>query len=86
VVPKSTTAAGAFRIVGHASLRSERGATVVGIGLMSNTWYFIFYAIALVLFIAGGIGIKAGGERVQLVGLGLAAMIFPLFWDRMAAL
>jgi len=53
---------------------------------MGNTWQFIFYAIALVLFIAGGVGLKPGGERVQLVGLGLAAFIFPDFWDRLALL
>jgi hypothetical protein len=59
---------------------------VAGIGLMTNTWQFIFYAIALVLFVAGGMGIKAGGERVQLVGLGLAAFVFPVFWDTLARL
>ena len=47
---------------------------------------FIFYAIALVLFIAGGVGLKPGGERASLIGLGLAAFVFPLFWDRLAAL
>lgn len=59
---------------------------MLAIGLMSNTFVFIFYAIALVLFIAGGVGIKAGGERASLIGLGLAAYVFPAFWDRMAAL
>jgi hypothetical protein len=58
----------------------------LAIELMGNTWQFIFYAIALVLFIAGGIGFKPGGERVQLVGLGLAAFVFPTFWDRLALL
>jgi len=59
---------------------------MLAIGLMSNTWQFIFYAIAIVLFIAGGVGLKPGGERVQLVGLGLAAAFFPEFWNRMALL
>jgi hypothetical protein len=59
---------------------------VLGIGLMTNTWQFIFYAIALILFLAGGVGLKAGGERAQLVGLGLAAFVFPTFWDHMALL
>jgi len=53
---------------------------------MTNTWQFIFYAIALILFLAGGVGLKAGGERAQLVGLGLAAFVFPTFWDHMALL
>ncbi len=59
---------------------------VLGIELMGSTWRFIFYAIALVLFIASGVGLKPGGERVSLVGLGLAAFVFPLFWDNLATL
>ena len=59
---------------------------MLALGLMTNTWHFIFYAIALVLFIAGGVGIKAGGERASLIGLGLAAFVFPIFWDRLALL
>jgi len=59
---------------------------VLAIDLMSTTFRFIFYAIALVLFLAGGIGLKPGGERVQLVGLGLAAFVVPVFWDNLAGL
>jgi hypothetical protein len=59
---------------------------VLAIELMGSTWRFIFYAIALVLFIASGVGLKPGGERVSLVGLGLAALTFPLFWDNLATL
>lgn len=58
----------------------------LGIELMGNTWQFVFYAIALVLFIAGGVGIKPGGERASLIGLGLAAFVFPTFWDKLALL
>lgn len=58
----------------------------LAIDLMGNTWQFIFYAIALVLFIASGVGIKPGGERASLLGLGLAAFVFPTFWDRLALL
>ncbi|MCJ7670766.1 MAG: hypothetical protein MUP67_01800 [Acidimicrobiia bacterium] len=57
---------------------------VVGIELMGATWRFVFYAIALVVFIAGGVGIKPGGERVSLVAIGLAALTVPLFWDNLA--
>jgi hypothetical protein len=64
----------------------EKGATVLAIGLMNNTWQFIFYAIALVLFIAAGIGLKPGGERASLIGLGLAMFVVPTFWDRLALL
>jgi hypothetical protein len=59
---------------------------LLGIELMGSTWRFVFYAIALVIFIAGGVGIKPGGERVSLVALGLAAVTFPLFWDNLATL
>ena len=52
--------------------------------LMGNTWQFIFYTIAIVLFLAGGVGLKPGGERVQLIGLGLSAFVLPDFWDHLA--
>jgi hypothetical protein len=58
----------------------------LGIELMGNTWQFVFYTIALVLFIAGGVGIKPGGERASLIGLGLAAFVLPTFWDKLALL
>ena len=44
----------------------------------------IFYIIAVVLFILAGVGIKPAGDRVHLVGLGLAALAFPLMWDALA--
>ena len=59
---------------------------VLGIELMGSTWRFVFYGIALVVFIAGGVGIKPGGERVSLIALGLAAVTFPLFWDNLATI
>lgn len=57
---------------------------VLGIEAMGATWRFVFYGIALVIFIAGGVGIKPGGERVSLVAIGLAALTVPLFWDSLA--
>jgi hypothetical protein len=59
---------------------------ILAIELMGSTWRFVFYAIALVVFIAGGIGIKPGGERVSLVAIGLAMVTVPLFWDNLATL
>jgi hypothetical protein len=44
----------------------------------------IFYIIAVVLFILSGVGFKPAGDRVHLVGLGLAALAFPLMWDALA--
>ncbi len=59
---------------------------ILAIELMGSTWRFVFYAIALIVFIAGGIGIKPGGERVSLVAIGLAMVTVPLFWDNLATL
>jgi hypothetical protein len=54
--------------------------------LMGNTWQFVFFTIAIVCFIASAVGIKFGGERAALIGLGLAAAFFPAFWDHLATL
>jgi hypothetical protein len=43
------------------------------------------YALIVPAFILAGIGFKPVGDRVQLVGLGLAAAFFPLMWDALAA-
>ena len=53
---------------------------------MGHTWQFVFYAIALVLFVLSGIGFKPVGDRVHLLGLGLAAITFPQFWDLLSQL
>jgi hypothetical protein len=52
---------------------------------MSATPRAIFYIVAVVLFILAGIGFKPVGDRVHLVGLGLAAAFFPIMWDAIAA-
>ena len=36
-------------------------------------------------FVLAGIGFKPAGDRVHLVGLGLAAFIFVLAWNALAA-
>ena len=59
---------------------------MLAINVMGNTGYFIFYAIALVAFVLAGVGIKTPGDRIHLVGVGLAALVFPMFWDRLALL
>jgi hypothetical protein len=58
---------------------------LLAISLMSATPRAIFYVIAVLLFIAAGIGFKPpAGDRVHLVGLGLAAAFFPIMWDALA--
>jgi hypothetical protein len=58
---------------------------MLAISLMSATPRAIFYIVAVVLFILAGIGFKPVGDRVHLVGLGLAAAFFPTMWDALAA-
>lgn len=58
---------------------------MLAIDFMSATPRAIFYLIAVILFILAGIGFKPVGDRVHLVGLGLAAAFFPAMWDAFAA-
>jgi hypothetical protein len=41
--------------------------------------------IAFVFFVASDVGFKPGGERVRLDAFGLAAFVFPSFWNAWAA-
>lgn len=54
------------------------------VDVMGATPRFIFYLVAVILFILAGIGFKPVGDRVHLVGLGLAAAFFPVMWDALA--
>jgi hypothetical protein len=58
---------------------------MLAISAMSFTVQSIFYIVAVVLFILAGIGFKPAGDRVHLVGLGLAAVTFVLMWNTLAA-
>jgi hypothetical protein len=58
---------------------------MLAISVMGATPTAIFYVVAVVLFILSGIGFKPVGDRVHLVGLGLAAAFFPLMWNALAA-
>ena len=57
---------------------------MLAVDLMGATPRFIFYLVAVVLFILSGIGFKPAGDRIHLVGLGLAAAFFPVMWDALA--
>jgi hypothetical protein len=52
---------------------------------MGTTPTAIFYVVGVALFILSGIGFKPAGDRVHLVGLGLAAVFFPVMWNALAA-
>ena len=57
---------------------------MLAISTMSTTVQSIFYVVGVLLFIAAGIGFKPAGDRVHLVGLGLAAVFFVLMWNTLA--
>jgi hypothetical protein len=58
---------------------------MLAISVMGATPTAIFYVVAVVLFILSGIGFKPVGDRVHVVGLGLAAAFFPVMWNALAA-
>jgi hypothetical protein len=57
---------------------------MLAIEAMGNTFRFIFYTIGLLLFLMGGIAWMSNRFRIEFVGLGLAAVTFPTWWDLLA--
>ncbi len=57
----------------------------LAIDTLSATAQWIIYLIALVLFVLAAIGFEPRGAKVSLLGLGLAFLTFPLFWNNLAA-
>jgi hypothetical protein len=60
---------------------------MLAISVMGATPTAIFFIVSLAFFVLAGIGFKPGGagERVHLVALGLAAYVFVLAWNALAA-
>jgi hypothetical protein len=56
---------------------------ILAVNAMDPTLKMIFYAIAVVLFILAAIGYQRG--KVSFMAAGLAAFVFPFFWDALAA-
>jgi|SoiMethySBSTD1v2_1073268.scaffolds.fasta_scaffold2239994_2 hypothetical protein len=56
---------------------------LLAVDTMDPTLVMIFYAIAVVCFVAAGIGYVWG--KVSLIGIGLAFFVFPQFWNALAA-
>jgi hypothetical protein len=54
------------------------------VAVMDPTIKMIFYAAAVVLFVLAAIGYERG--RVSFVAAGLAAFVFPFFWDALATM
>jgi hypothetical protein len=65
---------------------AQEGQPMIAITIMSPTPRFILYFLAVVLFFLSGIGFRPLGDRVSLIGLGLAAAVFPFMWDSLAGL
>lgn len=55
---------------------------LLAVETMDPTLVMIFYAIAVVCFVAAAVGYVWG--KVSLVGLGLAFYVFPQFWNALA--
>lgn len=56
---------------------------ILAINAMDPTLKMIFYAVAVVLFVLAAIGYQRG--KVSFMAAGLAAFVFPFFWDALAA-
>jgi hypothetical protein len=52
------------------------------VAVMDPTIKMIFYAAAVVLFALAAIGFERG--KISFVAAGLAAFVFPFFWDALA--
>ena len=66
-----------------AGLVGERTAQMFAVAVMDPTIKMLFYAAAVALFILAAIGYERG--KVSFVAAGLAAFVFPFFWDALAA-
>ena len=56
----------------------------LAVAVMDPTVKMIFYAAAVALFVLAAIGYERG--KVSFVAAGLAAFVFPFFWDALAAM
>ncbi|HET6951475.1 MAG TPA: hypothetical protein VFI47_13925 [Acidimicrobiales bacterium] len=54
------------------------------VAVMDPTIKMIFYAAAVVLFVLAAVGYERG--KVSFVAAGLAAFVFPFFWDALATM
>jgi hypothetical protein len=55
---------------------------LLAVDTLDPTVVMIFYAIAVICFVAAAVGYVWG--KVSLVGLGLAFFVFPQFWNALA--
>lgn len=55
---------------------------LVAVAVMDPTIRMIFYAAAVALFVLAALGYQRG--KVSFVAAGLAAYVFPAFWNALA--
>jgi len=55
---------------------------LLAVDTLDPTVVMIFYAIAVICFVAAAVGYVWG--KVSLIGLGLAFFVFPQFWNALA--
>ena len=58
--------------------------TMLAVAIMDPTIKVLFYAVAVALFVLAAIGYERG--KISFVAAGLAAFVFPFFWDALAAM
>jgi hypothetical protein len=56
---------------------------IVAVEVMDPTLKMIFFAIAVALLALAAVGFQRG--KVSFIAAGLAAFVFPFFWDALAA-
>lgn len=54
------------------------------VAVMDPTIKMLFYAAAVALFVLAAIGYERG--KVSFVAAGLAAFVFPFFWDALVTM
>ena len=57
---------------------------MLAVAIMDPTIKVLFYAVAVALFVLAAIGYERG--KISFVAAGLAAFVFPFFWDALAAM
>ena len=57
---------------------------MLAIDTLDATAQWIIYLGAMILFVLAALGVEPRGSKMSLLGLGLALLTFPLFWNNLA--